>query len=386
LSPATPDLAITAVIAGRREKPLSALHGSATLRPVRVISALLVGLAMDKAGPFDGRSFWVLTMLAALPLALGACGRTTAPSPSNRIAASATRPATSSLNTPVASPPAPPPATAGAAPATTPVMAELVIPASQIHQPSGLVAGERRPLLIFLHSLGGSGKLAFDMLRLAAFGARERVFVLAPDGSVDRQKRQFWNAGTACCNFDRQEVDDVARLGRLIDVWRARPDVDSTRIYVMGHSNGGFMTERLACALGDRIAAAASMAGAAPPAELACTKTKSLALLEVHGDKDAIVRYEGGSVFDSPALSRFPGSEQGFREWGKRLGCTGTALPAPDRDLDSRLPGSETSVQRYSSCRFGSVELWTVRGGDHYVGTRQQAFEAIWQFLSTHHS
>jgi len=27
-----------------------------------------------------------------------------------------------------------------------------------------------------------------------------------------------------------------------------------------------------------------------------------------------------------------------------------------------------------------------VRGGNHFVGTGQQAFEAIWQFLSTHHS
>src|SRR6188768_2177526 len=65
----------------------------------------------------------------------------------------------------------------------------LVVPASQIHQPSGLSPGERRPLLIFLHGLGASGKVAFDGLHLAAFGARERVFVLAPDGSVDRQRR-----------------------------------------------------------------------------------------------------------------------------------------------------------------------------------------------------
>jgi len=262
----------------------------------------------------------------------------------------------------------------------------LVVPASQIHQPSGLSPGERRPLLIFLHGLGASGKVAFDGLHLAAFGARERVFVLAPDGSVDRQRRQFWNAGAACCNFDRQEIDDVARLTQLIDTWRARPDVDSTRIYVMGHSNGGFMTQRLACALSDRISAAASLAGAAPPAEQACLPAKSLALLQVHGDADEIVRYAGGRVFDSPELARFPSARQGFRDWAKRLACTGVALPAPDRDLDARLPGAETRVERYANCGSGSVELWTVRGGDHFVGTGQQAFEAIWQFLSAHHA
>jgi polyhydroxybutyrate depolymerase len=264
--------------------------------------------------------------------------------------------------------------------------APLIVPAAQVYQPSGLAKGERRPLLIFLHGLGASGKTAFDVLRLSAFGARERVFVVAPDGAVDRQKRQFWNAGEACCNFDRQAIDDVARLGQLIDAWRARPDVDPTRIYVMGHSNGGFMTERLACALGDRITAAASMAGAAPPVTQACTALKKLALLEVHGDADDIVRYAGGSVFDSAALAPFPGIEQGFRDWSKRLGCTGAAQSGPDRDLDPRLPDAETRVERFTNCASGSVELWTVRGGNHYVGTGQQAFEAIWQFLSAHHS
>ena len=321
----------------------------------------------------------------ALLLALSACDRT--PSPNAATKPSATAEARSVAPAPVTA------IAVGASAASTAAAASasngapaLEVPASQIYQPSDVKPGERRPLLIFLPGLGASGKVAFDVLHLATFGARERVFVLAPDGNLDRQKRRFWNAGAACCNFDRQPIDDVARLGQLIDTWRARPDVDSTRIYVMGHSNGGFMTERLACALGNRISAAASLAGAAPPADQACSSAKSLTLLQVHGDADEIVRYGGGSVFDSSELASFPSSQQGFRDWAKRLGCTGAALRAPDRDLDSRLPGAETSVERYASCSSGSVELWTVRGGNHYVGTGQQAFEAIWQFLSTHHS
>jgi len=287
---------------------------------------------------------------------------------------------------PASKPPLAPAKATSTALALQPGSTQLAIPAAQIYQPSGLAPGERRPLLIFLHGLGASGKVAFDVLQLKAFGEKERVFVLAPDGNVDHQKRQFWNAGAACCNFDRQDIDDVARLGQLIDTWRARPDIDPTRVYVMGHSNGGFMTERLACELGDRITAAASMSGAAPPAEQTCTIAKSLTLLEVHGDADEIVRYGGGSVFDSAQLAAFPGAQQGFRDWSKRLGCTGAALPAPDRDLDARLPGAETRVERHAHCASGSVELWTVHGGNHYVGTGQQAFEAIWQFLSAHHS
>ena len=78
------------------------------------------------------------------------------------------------------------PGVSSAAPAPVAPPAALLVPATQIFEPSDLAPGERRPLLIFLHGLGASGKTAFDVLHLAAFGARERVFVIAPDGNLDR--------------------------------------------------------------------------------------------------------------------------------------------------------------------------------------------------------
>jgi polyhydroxybutyrate depolymerase len=281
--------------------------------------------------------------------------------------------------------PTPSGAFASSAPGGTSVIAPLRIPASQVYEVTGLAPGERRPLLIFLHGLGSSGQSVFEGLRLAEFGARERVFVLAPDGTMDRQGRRFWNAGAACCNFDQRDIDDVGRLGALIDAWRARPDVDAQRVYVMGHSNGGFMTERLACALGERLRGAVSLAGAAPPIDLPCPRpsSSSLAFLAVHGDADPIVRYEGGTVFDSTGPAVFPSAPQGFRDWGKRLGCSGAPQRLPDLDLDERLPGAETSAEQYSSCSSGSVTLWTVHGGDHSAAVAPRGIDAIWRFLAT---
>ena len=87
--------------------------------------------------------------------------------------------------------------------------------------------GERRPLLIFLHGLGGSGAEALANPTLRALAEEGRMVVVAPDGTLDRQGRRFWNAGPACCNFDGKAVNDVARLEALIAHWLERPEIRS---------------------------------------------------------------------------------------------------------------------------------------------------------------
>lgn len=226
--------------------------------------------------------------------------------------------------------------------------------------------------------------MAFDGLGLKEFGRRHRVFVVAPDGSKDSKGRRFWNASPACCDFDGRGVDDVGRLAALIDAWRGRPDVDAKRIYVVGHSNGGFMAHRLACELADRIAAVASVGGAGPSEGQRCAPAAPIAVLEVHGDADDIVRYDGGTVFDQGGAARFPSARETLSAWAQRLGCSGTAESGQAVDLDPRLDGAETQVEAFTHCARGAVALWTAHGGNHFVGTRPTALERIWTFLEAH--
>jgi polyhydroxybutyrate depolymerase len=258
------------------------------------------------------------------------------------------------------------------------------VPAGQTFEPADVQPGERRPLLVALHGLGASGRAAFDVLGLADFGRRHRVFVVAPDGTLDSAGRRFWNAGDACCNFDHLPVDDVRRLGALIGVWRARPDVDPRRVYVVGHSNGGFMAHRLACERSELIAAVVSVSGAAPAQSERCAPTSPVSVLEIHGDADEIVRYTGGSVFDRNGIARFPSAHDTFDGWAQRLGCSGPSVRGPDLDLDPALPGAETEVEMHERCARGTVALWTAHGGNHYIGTRPSALELTWSFLESH--
>jgi polyhydroxybutyrate depolymerase len=225
-------------------------------------------------------------------------------------------------------------------------------------------------LLIYLHGLGGSGAEALADPGIRGLAARGRMFLVAPDGTLDHEGRRFWNAGGACCNFDGKAVDDLGRLEALIDHWRQRPEIDPARVFVLGFSNGGFMAHRLACWMDDRLAAIVSVGGAGRDREEACAAVSSIAVVEAHGDADPVVRYQGGRVFGNRDFDPHPSAPETIRDWAERLGCPPNAKPRVTRlDLDPRLPGAETTVEGYSDCPHGSAELWTVHGGGHQVTT-----------------
>jgi polyhydroxybutyrate depolymerase len=253
---------------------------------------------------------------------------------------------------------------------------------------------ERRPLLIYLHGLGGSGAQALADPAVRGLAERGRMFLVAPDGNIDHSGRRFWNAGRACCNLDGKAVDDVARLEALIDHWRDRPEIDPARVYVVGFSNGGFMAHRLACWMDDRLAAIVSLAGAGRAREEACPIASSLAVLEVHGDADPIVRYQGGRVLDSHELDPHPSAPQTIADWAERLGCSpketrpkATAQSSAPRrstiDLDPRLPGADTTVDAHGKCVRGTAELWTIHGAGHDI-VHPEILARVGEFLAAH--
>ena len=247
---------------------------------------------------------------------------------------------------------------------------------------------ERLPLLLYLHGLGGSGSEALANPEIRALAQRHRMVLVAPDGNLDREGRRFWNAGGACCNFDGKAVNDVARLEALLFHWTQRPEIDPARVYVVGFSNGGFMAHRLACYMDDRLAAIVSIGGAGRSPEEACAPVSTIAVLEIHGDADPIVKYGGGHVLDNRAADPHPSAPETFHDWAERLGCQAQAKPQTKAkttavDLDPRLPGAETRIESFADCPHGSVELWTVHGGGHQVATPAM-LARVGEFLVSH--
>src|SRR5205814_3467937 len=113
--------------------------------------------------------------------------------------------------------------------------------------PPGYDATKPTPLLILLHGYTASGAQQEMYFKLGPVANAQGFLYAIPDGTVDGAGNRFWNATDACCNYFGSAVDDVAYLGAIMDDVGTRYNVDPKPIFVVGHSNGGFMAHRLAC-------------------------------------------------------------------------------------------------------------------------------------------
>lgn len=242
------------------------------------------------------------------------------------------------------------------------------------------------PVVLLLHGYAASAEIQDRYLGVSRRVNSQRFILLAPDGNLASNGNRFWNAGPACCDFEHSGVDDVAYLGALVDEVVATRNVDTTRIYVLGHSNGGFMAYRLACDLPERFAAVVSFAGAAPPTEAECrSASHDVSVLEIHGTADEVVAYEGSSGPRRFIPAAYPSAHETTRRFATRAGCSGQPVLDSPIDLEKNIAGAETRVERYEGCRPGTgVELWSTQGGRHVPALAPDATDRMLTWLFAH--
>lgn len=255
------------------------------------------------------------------------------------------------------------------------VLAEGTARETPVFVPEDYDASGSYPLVILLHGYTASGFIQDQYFGISDVLEDYDFIFLRPDGTMNANGQRFWNATSACCDFANSGVDDEGYLVGLIDEAIEKLAVDPKRVYLVGHSNGGFMSYRMACNQGDKIAAIVSLAGAnfSNPAE--CDSEIPVAVAQAHGTIDGTIPYDGNQFV--------PSSSESVEPWASRNGCDATlAATDTELDLDSTVAGFETVIEQHATCSSGfAVERWTMTGSGHIPTVTPDWATTVMDFL-----
>jgi polyhydroxybutyrate depolymerase len=242
------------------------------------------------------------------------------------------------------------------------------------------------PLIIVIHGFAQWPAHQAYVTEWNELADEEGFIVLYPSGT-EYPKR--WRAGGDTQGDGTLSID-TQFIADLIDMLQQQYNIDSSRIYANGLSNGGGMSFLLSCELSERIAAIGTVAGAYLYPFEECTRERSVPLIVFHGTADPIVPYLGGpsGSFDIP----FPN----IPAWVKGYAGLNQCLTEPEILPSS---GNDISGKRYTSCKDNAeVVFYSIAGGGHtwpggnpipeiIAGRTSKSIDAtrmMWEFFQAH--
>ena len=238
--------------------------------------------------------------------------------------------------------------------------------------PSTYATDRLWPVVTLLHGYGANARVQDFYFGVSALADTLGAVVVLPDGTSNSEGAQFWNATNWCCDFESTGVDDAGYLIGLLDEVEASVPVDTSRVVFIGHSNGGFMSYRLACDHADRLTGIVSLAGLEFRDASRCDPAEPVTVLQIHGTADNIVAFEDSNLL--------PSAPETAARWAERNGC-GDATEAGAIDFQLDIPGEETRTTTWGDCARGTgVGLWVIEEGTHAPGLSDGAILAALRF------
>lgn len=222
------------------------------------------------------------------------------------------------------------------------------------------------PLVILLHGRGGTGAGMRDITAFDAVADAHGLVVAYPDGIAHE-----WNYTRGLPGYEKVEDadrDDVSFMAALTEHLVTSLDLDPERTYLAGFSNGGFMTNRVACERPDLFAAYGSVGGAGfGGMTQLCVQEPPAAFLIMHGTADPIVPWDGISVRaeDGREAEILMSVPRTLAYWASRAGCAteGQRSSIPETGAS---PGTRVELLGVGGCATGGqVILVAVVGGGH---------------------
>ena len=222
------------------------------------------------------------------------------------------------------------------------------------------------PLLLAFHGSMGN---AAQMRRLSGYRfeqlADEHGFlVVYPEGYEGH-----WNdcRKTGPYAAKRLGIDDVGFTRSLVAHFRSTHNVDSSRVFAVGISNGAHFVYRLALEAPDVVGAIAAVAANLPTDEnFDCTPARgTVATLIINGTEDPINPYDGGrvTIFGFGDRGTVRSARESAAWFARRNGIAGA--PTVERLPQDGSGSTSAERTRWPSAADADVVLYTIRGGGH---------------------
>ena len=250
---------------------------------------------------------------------------------------------------------------------------------AKVKLPKSYRSDKSYPLVLMLHGRGNNSTITDLYLGLSRSQNKLDYVLILPNGTIRSDGQRIWNATEECCDTDNTGVDDTGYLLNLVEETKAKFNIDPEQVFIMGHSNGGFMAYRLACDTNGIFKGIVSIAGSTFASEESCQTTTPINVLQIHGTDDSTVPFDGKG-------KKYPAAFETAERWATRNSCASfTESPksqnliffAADPKLDENGNpsvedpfklnfGPETDEFKWQDCADDTqVALWKVNGSDH---------------------
>lgn len=241
-----------------------------------------------------------------------------------------------------------------------------------LYVPSSYTGSVQVPILFNFHGFSGTSSGQMNDSDMRSLSESETFILVYPQGSL-LDGYSHWNAALAG-GSNKSTADDVGFVEAMISSISTSYQVDSTRIYACGYSNGGFFSYFLAGHKSNLVAAVGSVSGTMLDGNP--DPDNPVPTINLHGTSDSIVPYNGGTAYTAiPTVLSY---------WANKNGANATPVIT---NLTSGSTSIEKSVYSDSS-GTDWVEHYKINGGQHVwfdldlsgSGTN----DLIWSFFSKH--
>lgn len=230
------------------------------------------------------------------------------------------------------------------------------------------------PLVFILHGGGGTAKglIRSTHSRFNQLAEQDNFIAVYPNGI-----EKSWNDGArdSVGVARKLNIDDVGFFEEMMKNLQSNFSVDKNKIFVCGISNGGFMAQRLAFELSDKIKGIGVVAAnLSKVLEKQNYPKNRVSAIFINGTDDPIVPYNGGqvTVFRKKRGEIFSVAET-ITIWKGINSCSKETnrFTFPDTNIDDNCTALKTEWQNPENLNIKVTAITIKNGGHTWPGSRR---------------